>query len=269
MVPIDQWAAVVPRRHSRRRYSGARLSAEQTAALQAHCETFDPFPGARTVFIAEPPSDIFRGIVGSYGRIRGVPSVLVMIGDKGVAHYEAAAGYTGEAAVLEATRLGLGTCWVAGIFDRRKTQRMVDLSRSERIMAVSPVGVPDDGGRPVLEDTRPHSRKPLPEIAPGIDSGEWPMWAFEGVRLGRLAPSAINRQPWRFRRDDDRVVISVDREGGELTVPKRLDCGIAMLHFELGALTAGGVGGWEFLEGSDVAGYRLMPAEEGPDDGRS
>jgi hypothetical protein len=35
-----------------------------------------------------------------------------------------------------------------------------------------------------------------------------------------------------------------------------------MLHFELGALTNGGVGGWEFLGAPDVARYRLAEVNE-------
>ena len=36
-----------------------------------------------------------------------------------------------------------------------------------------------------------------------------------------------------------------------------LDCGIAMLHFELGARAAGLPGEWEFLEAPEVARYIL------------
>jgi hypothetical protein len=53
-------------------------------------------------------------------------------------------------------------------------------------------------------------------------------------------------------------VVSVDGPDGRY--PKALDCGIAMLHFELGALTNGGVGGWELLEAPDVARYHLAEA---------
>ncbi|MDI3546615.1 MAG: hypothetical protein PWR10_267 [Halanaerobiales bacterium] len=49
---------------------------------------------------------------------------------------------------------------------------------------------------------------------------------------------SVNRQPWRFRFSDGGVTISVDNPDKDL-YSKRLDCGIAMLHFELGARKKG------------------------------
>ncbi|HEY3317005.1 MAG TPA: nitroreductase family protein [Coriobacteriia bacterium] len=272
-VPIEEWAAAVPPRHSRRRFTGEPVTDGQAEALRTHCESFEPFPGARAVFVEQPAGDVFRGLVGSYGKIRGAPSILAFVADVEVPDHAAKLGYTAEAAVLEATRLALATCWVAGSFDRRLTASVVGLEAGERVFGVSPVGtaVPEKAGseRTVARLARSHVRKPLPEIAPGIDRGGWPMWAFEGVRLARLAPSAVNRQPWRFRMDDLGCVLATDAAGGDRGISKRLDCGIAMLHFELGALVTGGLGGWEFLEPPDVARYRLSPTtEEVPADGR-
>ena len=36
---------------------------------------------------------------------------------------------------------------------------------------------------------------------------------------------------------------------------KNLDCGIAMLHLEVGALKAGVSGSWEYLKGKEVARF--------------
>ncbi len=41
--------------------------------------------------------------------------------------------------------------------------------------------------------------------------------------------------------------------GRDRTVSKRLECGIAMLHFELGARAMGLSGRWDFLPSPDVA----------------
>ncbi len=39
------------------------------------------------------------------------------------------------------------------------------------------------------------------------------------------------------------------------SISKRLDCGIAMLHLELGARAAGTSGSWEFLKSPGVAQF--------------
>jgi hypothetical protein len=77
------------------------------------------------------------------------------------------------------------------------------------------------------------------------------------LEAARLSPSANNRQPWRFRADARAVTILTDNDKQEWKISRRLDCGIAMLHFELGARAAGLAGGWEFQEAPEVARYVL------------
>jgi len=165
--------------------------------------------------------------------------------------------------VLEATALGLQTCWVGGFFSRSALQEVITLSPDERALAVSPVGHASEQ-RPFAErlmrgTARASKRKPLTEIAPGID-GSWPAWAHAAVECARLAPSAINRQPWRFRMENGALVLG--SSGPEIpAVTKALDCGIAMLHAELGARGAGVLGTWsDVTVGPDIA--RFTPVDE-------
>ena len=73
------------------------------------------------------------------------------------------------------------------------------------------------------------------------------------MELARIAPSATNRQPWRFAREDDGSVRLFFEGSDTPVISKRLDCGIAMLHFELGAREMGASGSWRLLSGRDVA----------------
>jgi hypothetical protein len=124
-----------------------------------------------------------------------------------------------------------------------------------------------------------HSRKPVEDIAPGFDPESWPAWAAEGVRLARVAPSAVNRQPWRFElgqsasvsglsgtdiRPERAVTISAVTKGKEGSISRRLDCGIAMLHFEVGARMMGASGRWESLPAPDVARYQVVDTAGDP-----
>ncbi len=106
---------------------------------------------------------------------------------------------------------------------------------------------------------RSKKRKCIEELAPGIGSS-WPEWAVAAVETARLAPSAVNRQPWRFRLDGGGLVVAKDSAFETPKVAKRLDCGIAMLHAELGALAAGLDGLWTDLTGSDVARFDAQGA---------
>lgn len=249
-----RWHLAARARVSRRRFDPTPVLAAAQAALGEHCRVFRPLGPARAELVPEAPRDLFRGIVGAYGAVKGAPSCLVFVGP---ADAQAQVGYVGEAAVLEATALGLGTCWVAGLFRPKRAAELVDAAPGERVFAVSPVGVPE--GRKSVEErlmsgaVRARSRRAVEEIAPGATA--WASWAARGVEAARLAPSALNRQPWRFRREGEGVIVSVDGPDTH-GISKRLDCGIALLHFEVGAWAAGASGQWEFLSPPDVAVFR-------------
>ena len=79
---------------------------------------------ARVCLVDDPDRQLFTGIVGGYGKVTGARSRggvrgRAPAGDSVPDGVQAAAGYVGEGLILEATRLGLGTCWVAGTFDSR------------------------------------------------------------------------------------------------------------------------------------------------------
>lgn len=253
-LPVGRWERAIAARVSRRRYLPRDPDPSLLQRLEDHCARFRPLGAARALLVSPCPPDLFRGIVGSYGSIRGATSCLVFAGPAGA---EAQVGYVGEAAVLEATALGLGTCWVGGLFRPDALGGRAALAPGERVWAVAAVGIPPD--RKSLEErlmagiARSRTRRPAEELARGV--GGWPAWAARAVAAARLAPSALNRQPWRFRREGGTLVLCA--EGPDTyAIPKRLDCGIALLHAELGARAAGWTGGWELLPAPGVAAFR-------------
>jgi hypothetical protein len=162
--------------------------------------------------------------------------------------------------VLEAARLGLDTCWIGGFFSADKVRRVVDLAEGERVYSVSPLGFARESTSTTEKAMQglagARKRKGIEELAPEIGK-TWPDWAIAAVETARLAPSAVNRQPWRFRFKDRALTISKDSDFETPKVTKRLDCGIAMLHAELGAIAEGARGAWTDLEGADVASFDL------------
>jgi nitroreductase len=170
-------------------------------------------------------------------------------------------GYLGEAALLQATAMGLGTCWIAGSFRRDVASRLADLGVDEQIFAISPVGYAEErprrGERILKAAVRSKQRRPIADMASGFDAEPWPDWAAEGVRLARIAPSAANRQPWRFDLEPGAVTVSAVERGVDGSISRLLDVGIAMLHFEVGARLLGALGTWHLLEPPVVARYQV------------
>ncbi|MBN2405966.1 MAG: nitroreductase [Coriobacteriia bacterium] len=260
MLQVRRWLDVVPVRRSRRSFSEAPVVEGELDVLAALCAEFRPFGDvARTVLVRQAPQRLFMGVAGSYGGISGAPSALAFVGRKEAPNVEAAVGYTGEAVVLEATALGLDTCWVGGMFSPRHAAALGGIAPGERVYAVSPLGHTIERvstkERIIFGMGKPKFRREHEQIAEGVAT--WPEWARAGVEAARVAPSAMNRQPWRFRMDGDTVIIATDGTD-TVKVSKRLDCGIAMLHFELAVLAAGAQGAWEFCDAPDVA--RWTPA---------
>lgn len=262
-IPASRWHAAIPLRRSRRRYDSVPLEAAQLNQLQAICDGFRPYPEAHAEMVSESPDRILRGIAGSYGKVKGAPSLIAFIGDITDPYVNEKIGYTGEGIVLEATAMSLGTCWVGGtmFFRRDAAESAVGVTEKEKVFAVSPVGRSAEGF-PLEERAQTgfgmfHRRKPLAEMVSGLDEKEWPDWIRAALEAARLAPSAINRQPWRFYLEPDSITISVDSSLLEWGISKRLDCGIAMLHVEVAALDCGVKGKWELLQAPRVARFKV------------
>jgi nitroreductase len=257
LTPLDPaWYEAISKRISRRAFDGRPVPTDDLERLRTLAADFHPSPDVRIEIATEAPDELFKGYVGSYGRVRGARAVAAFIGREGS---KPMIGYVGEAFILEATRLGLDTCWVAGSFDRSRTSSVFHPSADEKILSITPVGfavetLPLDE-RAMRGVVRSAARKPLSVIAPGSES--WPGWAKDAAEAARWAPTGGNGQPQRLRFEDGALVVGSAMRA-YWTGP--IDLGIAMLHAELGALHAGVRGTWEALPEPDLARFvpRLM-----------
>ncbi|MDN5327330.1 MAG: hypothetical protein PWP41_2026 [Moorella sp. (in: firmicutes)] len=258
-IPFARWYPAINRRRSRRRYEPQLPAAEVLARLDAACTGFKPFPGARAVLVTRPADEVFRGALGSYGKIKGAPAFMAFIGSMDDPRVYEKVGYLGEGLILEATALGLATCWVAGFFRPEVAATIIGINKKERVLAVTPVGhAPSDWSleeRVMAGFGRNHQRKPLAELIAGPMYAKGPDWVQVALEAARLAPSAVNRQPWRFTVAGDSITVAVDNLQDTFNLPKRLDCGIAMLHIEVAALYYGVRGRWQFLDAPQVARF--------------
>ena len=169
-----------------------------------------------------------------------------------VPHAEEAFGYAFEKVVLFAETLGAGTTWIAGTMNRDAFERAMAVSGEEVMPCVSPLGYP--AAKMSLRESmmrkgvRADSRldfkelffdgsfdKPLTEEKAGKLSG-----VLEAVRL---APSAVNKQPWRVVLRGDKAHFYEKRSKGYVSGDgwdiQKIDMGIALCHFELAAKEGG------------------------------
>lgn len=200
-----------------------------------------------------PPVDL--SALSSYGVIKNPYGYLVgavQKKDRSLVDY----GYLFQGILLEATRLGLGTCWLGGTFRPEKVASLFPLQPGEIIPAVSPFGIPAEK-RSIIDGFLRWSasakiRRPWGELfydgsGNPLPSGDSPQFQ-NALKAVRLAPSAMNRQPWRVVVEGNKAHFFLDtREDRKSPVRfAELDLGIALYHFEVVQREEGKAGGWEF-----------------------
>lgn len=176
--------------------------------------------------------------LGTYGFISGASDYLLLI-YKDAPLAEEGAAYLFEQVILHCTKLGLGTCWLGGTFNRRDFKKLVKLEVGEKLRIVSPVGYKSDKKRFIESFIKPERRKKNPRKPFGKiffykdfqtmlteDKAGIYMQPLEMVRMG---PSANNGQPWRVILDDEVLHFYKTPSFGFDSI----DMGIALCHFEL------------------------------------
>ncbi len=249
---------VIERRVSWRSYADRPVTGAVRAELESTIDSppAGPFGSSvRLALIEASAAQRKTAKLGTYGVVKGAP--LFMAGVVGeTSHGLEDFGYVFQWAVLGATELGLGTCWLGGTFKRESFGRALGAGEDEVVPAVSPVGYPRRRRTAVDRVFRwaagSKKRKPWSELF--FDEAQQPLSPaaaapFDKVLdMVRLGPSASNKQPWRVVRAGDDFHLYLLRSPGyrrRFGVDlQRIDMGIAMCHFERSAQALGLAGGW-------------------------
>ena len=168
-----------------------------------------------------------------------------------VPYANAAFGYSFEQFVLRAQEMGLGTVWLGGTMNRAAYEKAMELGEDEMMPCASPLGYPAAKlsvresmmRKAIRADERldfetlffdgnastPLSREKAGALATPLE-------------MVRLAPSAVNKQPWRVIVKDGAAHFYCKRSkgmgGGRLDM-QMIDMGIALCHFDLAARECG------------------------------
>jgi nitroreductase len=216
--------------------------------------------------------------LGTYGVIRGARSFLAPVvasGDRALADL----GYCCESAILYATKIGLGTCWLGGTFNRSGFLGQVSPSDDELMPAVIAIGRPGEG-RTIMDrifraTARSATRKPWEWLfhqgVPGKPLTEKAAGPLQRpLEALRLAPSASNKQPWRVVKERKKDVFHfyIARTSSSIGLYNDLqsvDIGIGICHFDLVAKEAGLAGTWSVSDPGIKAGdWEYIASWKGP-----
>lgn len=148
------------------------------------------------------------------------------------------AGFSGELLVLELTLLGLSTCWVTGTFRRKAAEKLARLPEGYHLIGLIAVG-----RSPADAEPPKRTRRDPAKLCAGKPSS-WKEDAKAVPEIVSIAPSALNRQPWRIKVDPSRLILDADQHSPRTA----LDTGIAMCHAELVCL---GEHTWNYAASSE------------------
>jgi nitroreductase len=259
---------IIRMRSSHRSYTPRPVEEEKLRALSDFFASLKgPFGGRARFTILDTAGwgDGKINALGTYGTIQGAR--LFIVGS--IARFERDMeefGYLFEKIILRATDLGLGTCWIGGVFNRDGFAEKAGVREDEILPAVTPLGYATEK-RSVADSivrwsAGSKNRRPWPQLffhgdfETSLADGDSGLY-LQPLEMLRLGPSASNRQPWRVVKEQgknvfhlylrrskgyDKLIRAVDLQ--------RIDMGIAMSHFELAAGELGLGGEWKRMSPS-------------------
>lgn len=223
------------KRRSVRTFEDRPLSKEQTDEIRQFIEAMEePFhAGVFFRFLNREEYGLSAPV------LKGEPAYITICAKKGP-YGDVAAGYAGEKLILHLCGMGLGTVWIGGTMDREAFTKASALSEDEMMVCITPVGVP--AAKMSLRENlmrkgvKSDRRFAMPAIFQEEDSLHPALQdalyiaALEAVRL---APSAVNKQPWRIVHDSEGFHFYLERslKKTEECDMQRVDLGIALYHF--------------------------------------
>ncbi|PKM93405.1 MAG: hypothetical protein CVU84_15570 [Firmicutes bacterium HGW-Firmicutes-1] len=190
--------------------------------------------------------------IGTYGVITGKPNYMfagIENDNQSLIDY----GFVLEKMVLDLTEKDLQTCWLGGSFSRRTLFKLYKLSNELFIPAVVAIGKKSEKKSFVqnLMGSNYHNRMRFEEIyydnkpyAPlnALTAGEY----FEPLEAMRMAPSAMNGQPWRAVLEGDKLHFYC--ETTNMIKMKYVDMGIGFSHFDRLCTQKNIEGRWQLLD---------------------
>ena len=232
---------IIKKRRSVRTFKKGELAVEDLNKVKSFLEKMEcdnPF------FKADIRYEIIESDeekLGTYGVIKnGNKYIGVIVDNKNIPLVEV--GYYFEKIVLYLTEIGLGTCWIAGTFKREQFDSAFKIKDNELLLIVCPFGYTSD-----KQSTKEKLFRKLGGFNKRMDRDELffnesfdmpleldvdPSYN-ESLEMVRIAPSAVNKQPWRIvYKDNGYHFFKTKMENPKHPYDISLvDLGIAAYHF--------------------------------------
>lgn len=176
-----------------------------------------------------------NNIAGYNGYMIEAPNYAVILSDVKNGYIENS-GYIGERLILKSRDLGIDSCWIT-FKDSDVIKEKLDISSDKEVTAIIALGYGDD------KNTKNKSGSDRLGIEKIVYMDEWGTNAsineieerglLDAFSYARMAPSTLNRQPWRFIIDGGHIILAVKKDDFTNNYERSIDAGIVMLYFGL------------------------------------
>jgi len=211
--------------------------------------------GVNIEVVIKDKDDVFEQIKGFAGykeKMIEAPHYLIVLSNE-MDHYIENTGYVCEDLMLKAWELGVGSCWIT-FNDGEEIKKKLNINSDKKVTALIALGYDNNKTKIVYDNVSEYNpskanikivedntseRLDVEEV---VYIGQWGNNAtvddlsnrgiLDGFIYARLAPSTLNRQPWRFIVDDGIVVLALRSDGYVNSYEAKIDMGIIMLFFK-------------------------------------
>jgi nitroreductase len=235
---MELYDAIIYRK-STRKYSPEGLTDECLQAVRSIVDTAERLYNNIDMRIhlvenGQKIHSLLPGIFGGYGKVRAPYYFIITSEEK--EGYLQNIGYTLQGVVLKLTTMGLATCWLGGNIKNNLLDGIVDITEGQVPQLMIAFGYPEKGKSPLRRSTSEAKRKDVSEITSGSMDITW----SRIISAIRLAPSAVNTQPWRFVFKDGKIHVYSAKSSNFimkhfLHTLNFVDVGIALCHAKVAA----------------------------------
>lgn len=256
----------IEKRQSIREYRKKELTQEQIDQITAY------LPDARRLFpeielelkiAGDTAKNRLEGIVGYGGNAFGAPDYLILLSEH-KDYYLENAGYVMEDLILKLTDMGLDSCWLSVNGNSDIIKKALNIAGDKEVAAVAAVG----NGKAeralkrldIINPSNINFNERAGHVAPKIaqddiafygvwgnpvdwDENRIPPQVDRAVYAASLAPSFLNRQPYRFMFSNKILILLAQKEEMVADADTKLDVGAAMLNFAAVMDELNGTGG--------------------------
>jgi nitroreductase len=206
--------------------------------------------------IVKDREDVFeqlKGIAGYKENMIDAPHYLIVASNEGD-YYIENTGYICENIMLKAFELGVGSCWIT-FKNGDEIKKKLNFESEKKLTAIIALGYDNNKTKIVYDNVSEYnpSRADIKvvedntsyrlDVEEVVYIGQWGNNAtaddlsnrgiLEGFTYARLAPSTLNRQPWRFIVDDGIIVLALRSDAYVNNYEAKIDTGIIMLFFRI------------------------------------